>query len=68
LVKILYKKTFVRVVIPKTILTKEKIFPNNLILKYLKFENLKNKSKKMEITCTQVCGNNTNIKKFLYVI
>jgi hypothetical protein len=36
-------QNFVKVVIPKTFCTKEKIIPNNLILKYLKFGQLKNK-------------------------
>jgi len=64
--KKLQKKSFVRIVIPKTFCTKENIIPNNLILKYFKFGQLNNKSKKMETTCTQVCGNSTNIKKYSY--
>jgi hypothetical protein len=44
--KKLQKKFFVGVVIPKTFFTKENIIANNLILKYLKFGQLKNKSKK----------------------
>jgi hypothetical protein len=39
------KKTFVRIVIPKTFCTKENIIPNNFILKYFKFEQLNDKSK-----------------------
>ncbi len=35
--KKLLKQTFVRVIIPKAFCTKEKIIPNNFILKYLKF-------------------------------
>jgi hypothetical protein len=58
--KKLQKQTYVGVVIPKTFYTKEKKIPKNLILKYLKFGQLKNRFKKME-----VCGNNTNIKKIL---